>query len=366
MALGVSGWAVIRAMDACSSLDSNCEAVLHQALVAHWRDVGNVADLVPYQWQIGRFVRHGLELVDLFALRQMATAIQREGGRQFCHMQPPPPTIYWPYHVVMLCLEYSLHPDKVVALQLFRDVLAAIELPNRQMGGFRRNLFYRSMHFQLGGDQRWSSPAHSRVHADEFLAKAELCLRDEVRFPLEFHEGDIALVCEHLPVRTFALVVDWCMTRPSDCYSSEITNSLYTSAMLETVGRPSHEVAQFEQFAQQLSDFIDLHWPARGPCDTLNSIQTELVQLLAGHLARYTLGTSQVIPHILDYIRVPNDECARSYRQIEAQTAHAAFGRAQLAHAAAATPEGAAPASAPANKRARAEEEEEQPKRQSA
>jgi len=158
--------------------------------------------------------------------------------------------------------------------------------------------------------------------------------------------------------RQFAVTVDSFLRGPFDANSHMVAGWLSFRSQVEASGRPPHEVAGFARAERRLDDFIGLHWPALDPSGTLNSVQSTVVQLLATHLARHSLGTSQVIPHILDYVRVPNTAHARSYMQIEAQTAHAAFGSAQLAHAAAAQPRGAAPASAPTHKRTRAEEAE--------
>jgi hypothetical protein len=159
--------------------------------------------------------------------------------------------------------------------------------------------------------------------------------------------------------RQFAAEVDAFLAKPLDTQSNMVASWMSFRSQVEATGRPPHEVAGFARAERRLDDFIALHWPAlTAPAGTLNSVQCAVVQLLATHLARHSLGTSQVIPHILDYVRAPNTAHPRTYRQIEAQTAHAAFGHAQLAHAATTTPTGPAPASAPAHKRARAEDAE--------
>jgi len=159
--------------------------------------------------------------------------------------------------------------------------------------------------------------------------------------------------------RQFAAEVDAFLAKPFDAYSGMVASWMSFRSQVEALGHPPHEVADFVHSGRRLDDFIGLHWPAlTAPDGALHPIQSEVVQLLATHLARHPLGTSQVIPHILDYVRAPNTAHPRTYMQIEAQTANAAFGRAQLAHAATATPTGPAPASAHTHKRARAEEEE--------
>lgn len=160
-------------------------------------------------------------------------------------------------------------------------------------------------------------------------------------------------------VRQFAVMVDSFLRGPFDANAHMVASWMSFRSQVEAVGRPPHEVDGYANSRQRLDDFIGLHWPALdAPSGALNTVQTGVIQLLADRLVRHPLGTSQVIPAILDYVRVPNAACVRSYRQIEAQAAHAVFGHAQLAHAATATPTGAAPASTPTHKCARARGEE--------
>lgn len=198
--------------------------------------------------------------------------------------------------------------------------------------------------------------AHAAAAAAEF---------DDQQLGPDGPEGPLATGAS---ARQFAVVVDSFLRGPFDSNSHMVAGWLSFRSQVEASGRPPHEVAGYARSGRRLDDFIELHWPALDPSGTLNSVQSTVVQLLADHIARHSLGTSQAIPLILDYLRAPNAACMRTYMQIEAQTANAAFGHAQLAHAAAVTQNGAAPASAPTNKRERAEEVAEggEPKRQSA
>lgn len=108
---------------------------------------------------------------------------------------------------------------------------------------------------------------------------------------------------------------------------------------------------------RHLDHFIELHRPASlDPDDGLQPAQSNVIQLLANHLASKQLADPHTIPHIMDFVRAAPTPGERAYRQAEQQAASAAVGNLQLAAARAQVASAAPPAVAPVPARAREEE----------
>jgi len=382
--LGPTGQAVLRAMDAYPGPDANAAArVLRDAIARHQSFEFTQTDPVPYEWQVGRFVRHALDTNNVAALIKLAGIIRGTGHEPGSYTTRRKAAWHHPgseeYHttsavgVVLLCLEFSLHPDKATAVRLFKDVVEA--LPREEIGAwtdFIRNVLDRA--FQGG----WTR--HANVHGyghggngqpmtwkrwlqlQEFLAKFEQSAAIGSPFSLTFSFGpnqpdDFPFAVLRIYAYAFMQHVKR-VTAITHVQVHALQACAYSHLHL---GR---DAVDFDMDActtliRHLDHFIDLHQPASlDPDDGLQPAQSNVIQLLANHLASKQLADPHTIPHIMDFVRAAPAAGERVYRQAEQQAASAAVGNLQLARAHAQTTAAAMPPSATTPARAREDDDE--------
>lgn len=292
-------------------------------------------DVVLYQWQVGRFLRHAADQGHVAALRKLAYLIRGTMDTT---------------ELVFLCLEFSLHPDKAAAVRLFKDVIAALPRDElRAWTSFVPGLLGRSRSLQWGPDRRELGETRAVrwtewIREQEFLAKVEKSLAVGSPFAIDF-DGLSSYQLMSIPFALLRVIA-----------YAFIQHDRSSASKRDTVRRIRQEVhahAAFKSAAydfdadacatllRHLDHFVQLRWPTTNAND--NDTQTDVIKLLANHLARSQIGDAHAIPHIMDFVRhVPSrgrrnsdarDTSKRAYLQNEFNVAHAAVGSAQLANA---------------------------------
>lgn len=353
--LGPSGQAVLRAIDAYPLAAENGELV--RAIVNHIQLEADHDNVVPYQWQVGRFLRHALDRGNTDALAQVAFAVSGASTHK---------------GVILMCVQWSLHPDKATAVQLFKDVVAAHSSSVVQWTSFLPDLTERiayqvwgKVRHPIGGlvrDMNWTEWTQEQ----ECLAKVEKCLA--IGSPLQLQFDYLQTI--HIRALTFSLLrtyVQAFIQHDRGVYQRS-TAYQFKLAVAWHVAHNRHaydfDATACATLVRHVDQFVELRWPARTTqVASANAAQTGVIQLLANHLARSQIGDPHVIPNIMDFVRlVPGDYSNEQlrYQQAERQEARTAVARGHIARAQAQV--ASAPASAtnatPVASRAREGEDE--------
>ena len=306
---------------------------------------------VPYEWEVGRLMRHALDTDNTTGLLAMATYLH--GHRILSSAPSVPPE----RHLVAQCLVMSLHPDTAEAVALFRRI---VSLPSVTVVlASWRNRLHDALLESVGG-RRSQDGELGRIAAREGIAKALKCLSIGSPFLADFNLVP-GLLTPTTDWRVVTAVVDAFLRYEASPRTPGLgPDSTYATAnrLFYAVhnNRRAPESQVWIAYLDRIRYFIDLNW-TRTATSHLNRSQTDVIAALAEQLAKTSVGKADVILPIMEFVRTP---LSPGYRAVEQAAAHAAFGHAELERAraeAAAHPQEAAAAAA-ARRRAREEDTE--------
>jgi hypothetical protein len=338
--LGPAGQGVIHALDAYRE-DRNEEAPLVTMIQSHANLELQPNDPVPYEWQVGRFMRHCVDTRNVDGLCLLAHAVIRTHDGLWLWYSIPEQFAAGEEHATQYAIRaafgVSLHPDNAAAVQLFKDVVGV--MPRAHIAGwadFVDDLIHTTSFTEWDRVQRtddgevsWKAEAKLR----EFLAKAEKSLAIGSPFPLAFDRvsndtwASISFDLFHVAARAFMQ-----SDRREASHRDTAHNLLQIAS--RRLRNPYGLVRTLNEgdarrLVVDLHHFVTLRWPTANS----NQAQTDTIQLLANHLARSQIAESAVIPNIMDYVREVPPTAPAAYRQAELRTAREADARAYIASA---------------------------------
>ena len=336
--LGPMGQGVLHALDAYR--EDRDEAPLVAMIQSHANLELQPNDPVPYEWQVGRFMRHAVDTRNVDGLCLLADIVIRaHDGLWLWYSMPVRFTAgeeQATQYAIRAAFGVSLHPDKAAAVQLFRDVVEIV--PRAHVAGwidFASDLLHTAefaewdrMQRTDDGEVTWKAETKLR----EFLAKAEKSLAIGSPFPLAFERvsidrwAGVSFDLFHVAVRAFIQsdrreASHRAMARDLTRIASRRHSNPY--GLVRTLNE-----GDARRLVVDLQHFIQLRWPSGS-----NKAQTDTIQLLANHLARSQIAEPRVIPSIMDFVREVPPASPAAYRQTELRIAREADARAYIASA---------------------------------
>lgn len=362
--LGPMGQGVIHALDAYR--EDRDEAPLVAMIQSHANLELQPNDPVPYEWQVGRFMRHAVDTRNVDGLCLLADAVIRAHDGLWLWYSIPEQFAAGEEHATQYAIRaafgISLHPDKAAAVQLFKDVVEI--MPRAHIAGwidFASDLLHTAEFASLDHVRLLSNDPDDEVtwkdegKLREFLSKAEKSLAIGSPFPLAFDRvsidrwAGVSFDLFHVAVRAFIQ-----SDRREASHRAMARNLTRIASSRRRNPRDTMDESDARRLVVDLQHFIQLRWPLGS-----NKAQTDTIQLLANHLARSQIAEPAVIPNIMDFVREVPPAAPAAYHQTELRIAREADARAYIASARVQVASAAAaPAAAPTPARPREDSEQ--------